>query len=243
MIVHTEAIVLKTMDFRETSKIATFFTKDYGKVKGIMKGVRSDPRKFGSNVDKFSVNDVVYYQYSRSDLHLISKCDLKQFYFPVRQDYKKSMAATYALELVDAVLPTEEKNTKVYQLLLDYLEELQDVKDVDRLVYILQIKILNLSGFKPFLDACVSCGKKVHGRVRFSLKEGGLICPDCPTRETTFSFISKGAISSLLHIESESLKSALRLGLTLSVRRELKFVLNNFLVYHLEKRLKSERFL
>jgi len=89
MILQTEAIVLKTMDFRETSRIATFFTKDYGKVKGVLKGIRKDHKKFGSNVDKFSVNDIVYYQYRNSDLHLISQCDLRNYFFPIRQDLKK----------------------------------------------------------------------------------------------------------------------------------------------------------
>ena len=37
MIVKTEGIVLKSFDFRETSRIATFFTRDFGKVKGVLK--------------------------------------------------------------------------------------------------------------------------------------------------------------------------------------------------------------
>ena len=56
MIVSTEGIVLKSFDYRETSKIATFFTKQYGKVKGVLKGIRKDPKKFGSHIDQFSVN-------------------------------------------------------------------------------------------------------------------------------------------------------------------------------------------
>ena len=83
MIVSTQGIVLKSFDYRETSKIATFFTKDHGKVKGVLKGIRKDSKKFGSHIDKFSVNDIVYYRYSRSDLHLISQCDLKQYFFHI----------------------------------------------------------------------------------------------------------------------------------------------------------------
>ena len=107
MIVKTEAIVLKSFDFRETSRIATFFTRDYGKVSGVLKGIRKDYRKFGSSVERFSVNDIVYYQYRNSDLHLISQCDLKAFFYPVRQDLKKSLAASYISELVNLVMPVE----------------------------------------------------------------------------------------------------------------------------------------
>ena len=121
MILQTEGIVLKNFDFRETSKIAVFFTQEYGQVKGVLKGIRKDHRKFGSNVDKFSVNDIVYYQYRNSDLHLISQCDLKAFFFPIRSDIKKTMAANYVLELVDAIIPVQEPNKVVYLLMMDYL--------------------------------------------------------------------------------------------------------------------------
>ncbi len=243
MILKTEAIVLKTFDLRETSRIAIFFSKNYGKIKGVLKGIRKDPKKFGSNVDKFTINDVVYYQYSRSDLHLISHCDIKQYFFQIRQDYKRNIAANYMLELVDSVMPVEQANRKVYQLILDYLNTLESVKDIDTLVHILQIKMLALSGFKPHFDSCVKCQKKVTGRVRFSLKSGGLVCPECPTRETAIAFISRGAISSLLHIEQSDWSTCLRLRLTQPVQKELKYILNNFLVYHLEKRLRAAKYL
>ncbi|HBR14721.1 MAG TPA: DNA repair protein RecO [Candidatus Omnitrophica bacterium] len=243
MIIKTEGIVLKTFDFRETSLIAVLFTKDYGKVKGVLKGIRKDPKKFGSSLDKFSVNEIVYYQYSRSDLHLISECDLKQYFFPVRKEYKRSLAANYFLELVDTVMPAEQANNEVYQLMLDCLKTLETIQDIDKLVYIFQIKILLLSGFSPHLDSCVKCGHKISGRVRFSLSSGGLVCPACPTAETTFTFISRGTVASIIHIEQSRWDKVLRLGLTTTVKSELKYILNNFLVYHLEKRIKSARFL
>jgi DNA repair protein RecO (recombination protein O) len=85
MIVKTEGIVLKTVDLRETSCIATFLTRDFGKVKGVLKGIRKDPKKFGSSVEKFSVNDIIYYQYRDSDLHLVSHCDMKDFFSGLRR--------------------------------------------------------------------------------------------------------------------------------------------------------------
>jgi DNA repair protein RecO (recombination protein O) len=243
MIVHTEGIVLKTMDFRETSRIATFFTKEFGKVKGVMKGIRKDQRKFGSSVDKFSVNDIVYYRYSRSDLHLISQCDLKEFFFKVREDYNRNVAANYMLELVDSIMPVEEANHKIYNLMLSFLRSLEDAVEIDKLVHILQIKTLLYSGFRPHLDSCVSCRKKIKGKARFSMKSGGLVCVHCKNADTSFQLISHGTIASILHIEEKPWENALRLGLTTMTRKELRFLLNNFLVYHLERHLKSSRLL
>ena len=243
MIVQTEGIVLKSFDFRETSRIVTFFTLHHGKVKGVLKGIRKDLKKFGSHVDKFSVNDMVYYHYSRSDLHLVSQCDLKQFFFVLRQDYKKNLAASYAMELVDMVMPAEQANKKIYQLLLEYLNSLERLSDIDKLVHLFQIKILQLSGFSPHLDSCVKCERKIKGRMRFSMKEGGLVCPECSTGDAHFTLISQGAVASILHIEQNSWDKCLRLGLTTAVKKELKFTLNNFLVFHLERQLKSAKYL
>lgn len=243
MIIQTEGIVLKTFDFRETSRIAVFFTKDHGKVKGVLKGIRKDFRKFGSSADTFSVNDIVYYQYSRSDLHLISQCDLKQFYFSLRQDYKRNVAANYMLELVDTVMPPEHPNKKVYSLMLDFLGSLDTMKDIDKLVHIFQIKVLLLSGFRPHIDACLKCRRTIARKARFSMKSGGLICFECPTSETHFTMISRGTVASMLHIEQSNWPASLRLGLTDTVRQELKYVLNNFLVYHLGRKIRSARYL
>jgi len=243
MIPKSEAIVLKSFDYRETSKIATFFTKDYGKVSGVLKGIRKDQKKFGSNIDRFSVNDLVYYRYTRSDLHLISQCDLKQYFFPIRQDYKRNIAANYVTELVDSIMQVEQVNKRIYRLMLDYFTSLETEKDIDKLIHIFQIKILLLSGFRPHIDSCVKCGRKIKGRARFSMKAGGLVCSHCPASEASFTAISKGAISTMLHIEECDWLYCMRVGMTKTVKRELKFILNNFLVYHLEKKIKSARYL
>jgi DNA repair protein RecO (recombination protein O) len=243
MIVKTEAIVLKSFDFRETSKIVTFYTREFGKIKGVMKGVRKDPRKFGSSVDKFTVNDIVFYQYRNSDIHLISQCDMKEFYSPIRQDLKRMTAASYILELVDAILPIEQKNEDIYELILQYLSSLQTDQDVTKLVHIFQIKTLSYSGFRPHLDSCVKCTKKVQGQTRFSMKLGGLVCDVCRTSDGDVSPISRGTVASIIHIEQSEWGQTLRLGLSAAIKKELKYVLNNFLVFHLEKHLRSARFI
>ena len=61
--------------------------------------------------------------------------------------------------------------------------------------------------------------------------------------DATLRLISRGAVATILHVERGKWGDALRLGMTASVKKELKFLLNNFLVYHLEKKLKAQRFL
>ena len=243
MIVKTEGIVLKTFDFRETSRIATFFTRDYGKVKGVLKGIRKDPRKFASSVDKFSLNEIIYYEYRNSDIHLVSHCEMKDFYQGLRQDLERMTAASYAAELIDTLMPPEERNGRIYDLMQAFLKSLQTTPDVSKLVQTFQIKILTLSGFQPHLETCVACRKHVAEAPRFSLRLGGLLCGGCHDSAGEATPISLGAVASILHIQKNNWDAALRLGMAPFIKKELKYVLNHFLVFHLERHLRSTRFL
>ncbi len=243
MIAKTEGIVLKSFDFRETSRIATFFTRDYGKVKGVLKGIRKDPRKFGSSVDKFSLNDIVYYQYRNSDIHLISHCDMKNYYMGLRQDLKRMTAASYASELIDTVMPLESQNAEIYELMQDFLHALQNANDISKLVHMFQIKILSMSGFKPHLESCVRCAVKIADAAKFNLRLGGLVCARCRDIPGEAMAISKGAVASIIHVQKEPWNNAVRLGVSMPVKKELKYVLNHFLVFHLERHLRSTQFL
>ncbi len=243
MILKTEAVVLKRLDFRETSRIVTFFTKDYGKLKGLLKGVRQDHKKFGSSVDHFSRNDIVYYPSRQSEIHLVSHCDLLTGFPGIRTDIKKMMAAEYALELVDAILPLQEENRTIYELLVDYLSSLETVKDFLKLLCFFQIKILLHSGFRPHLDSCLRCDQEIHGKARFSLQSGGLICLRCKLKDTDVSLVAPGTIASILYVERNPWGLCLQLGLTERIKRQLMFVLNNFLVFHLEKEIKMMKYL
>ena len=243
MIVKTEGIVLKSFDFRETSRIATFFTPDFGKVKGVLKGIRKDPKKFGSSIEKFSVNDIVYYQYRNSDIHLVSQCDMTDFFSGLRQDLERMTAASYASELIDTLMPSEEQNLEIYDLMQTFFKSLQSTTDTAKLVQIFQIKILSLSGFKPHLETCVRCTKLVSEAPSFSLRLGGLLCEVCKDFSGEATPISLGAVLTILHIQKNPWDAALRLGMAPTIKKELKYVLNHFLVFHLERHLRSTQFL
>lgn len=243
-IISTEGIVLRTVDLRETSKIAFFFTRQQGKVKGVLKGIRKDPRKFGTSLEKFTVNDIVYYQYRNTDIHLVSQCDMKQFFAPIREDSRRIMAADYAAELVNRVMPDEEKNEPVYDLMLEFYSSLKPGADIDSLVHMFQIKFLSFSGFRPHIDSCVVCGKGIgQERPGFSMQKGGLVCQRCQGKDTALVPVTRGAVTSLLYIEDKPWKACLLLKMPPSIKQELRRILNNFLVFHLEKNIKSAKYL
>jgi DNA repair protein RecO (recombination protein O) len=241
-IIKTEAIVLKRYDLRETSLLVNFYTLDQGKITGEMKGIREDPQKFASAVELFSCNDIIFYEKRNSSVHLVSQCDLKENFQPIRQNVYKITAASAIIELIDGIMAQEDKNCEIFALTKDALSELSACESADKIVTIFKIKLLSLSGFKPHLDCCVSCqGNASSGQTRFSLHLGGLLCQRCSQKDSNARTIFRGTIATIMHIEKNTFRENLKLGMNPQIKRELELVLNSFLNYHLGKELKSDR--
>jgi DNA repair protein RecO (recombination protein O) len=244
MAIHkTEAIVLNKQDFRETSIIANFYTRDFGRLSGLLKGIKTEPGKFASTLEPFSYNEIIFYEKRNSSLHLVSQCDLKDNFDPIRLDMVKTGASSMMMELVNAIMPQEDKNDKVFDLILSCLHELKSSYSTDKIMTIFKIKMLSLSGFKPHFDSCVSCSSRILGHSKFSLSLGGLLCARCNSKDPIARTVFRGTVASILHIEKNDLKNNLNLGLNPQIKKELESILNAFLNFHLEKELKSQRVL
>ena len=65
-IVHSDAIVLRSIDYGETSRIVTLFTRERGKIGVMAKGARANRSRFGSTLEPLShINVVLYYKPGR----------------------------------------------------------------------------------------------------------------------------------------------------------------------------------
>ncbi|MBL7070251.1 MAG: DNA repair protein RecO [Candidatus Omnitrophica bacterium] len=239
----TEAIVMRKSEFRETSLIVNFYTRDFGKLSGLLKGIRKEPVKFASNVEPFSFNEIIFYRKTKSDLHLVSQADMRDNFDGLRRDLGKVTQASYMMDLVGALMPLEDKNEAVFALLLDCLNELKGNCNPDKIMTIFKIKMLSLSGFQPHFDSCVSCGDRVMSQSKFSLTLGGLLCPRCFSKDPASRMIFRGTVATVLHIEKNDFRTNLNLGINPQIKKELEIILNAFLNFHLEKELKSQKVL
>ena len=239
----TESIVLKKHDFRETSIIANFYTRDFGKISGILKGIKEDIAKFASTVEPFSYNEIVFYKKRNSSLHLVTQCDEKDNFTALRQNVFKISSGSFMMELLDKIMPQEEKNEEIFNLTLASLKELETSNNPNKIMTIFKIKILALSGFKPHFDSCVCCGARINGQSKFSLNLGGLLCPKCTRKDLSARSIFRGTIATVLHIQKNDFKNNLNLGMNPQIKKELDVILNSFLNFHLERELKSQKVL
>jgi DNA repair protein RecO (recombination protein O) len=234
----TDAIVLSTQNFRQTSLIVNFYTRDFGKLSGLLKGAREDPTKFNSNLDTVSLNEIIFYKKRSSSLYLVSQCDLKRDFRLIKNDLERIRKAFSLVELLDIVTVEGDKNEQIFDLALTCLEQLENSFDLDKLLIIFKIKLLDFCGFKPHLDSCVSCNNKIIAQARFSLKFGGLLCERCIAKDIKSRTVFRGTVASILYIEKNNLDNVLRLGMNQAIKRELHQVLDGFLEFHLDKQIK-----
>ncbi len=252
MIEKSEAIILKRSDYGETSLIVTFYTKKLGKLTGILKGVRSDDKKYRSSFENFSLNHIVFYCKSTNSLNLVTECELIDSFQEVRKDLEKIRLATYFINLIDKSTQLNYANSDIFDLCMCSLKFLEEYQNLDKLVRIFEIKLLVANGLMPHINSCSYCGKyinpvrdtkvserkiKVSNGVNennFSYKFGGLLCENCTKYDTNYFRMLKGALCSMRFIMESDLKTAVRIELTNEVKQQLETLLLNFLSYHLD---------
>ncbi len=239
----TEVLVLNKWDFRETSLIVNFYSRDFGKMSGILKGIKKEPAKFASTLELFSHNEIVFYKKINSALHLVSQCDIKDNFTMIRSSISKIGVASLMMELIDKIMPQEDKNEEIFDLATTCLRELALTDNPDKIMTIFKIKMLAFSGFKPHFDSCVSCGARINSHSKFSFILGGLLCAGCYHKDLKSRTIFRGTVASVLHIEKNDFKVNLNLGMNPQIKKELNTILNAFLTFHLEKELKSQKVL
>jgi len=118
----TEGIILKRINYGEADRILTIYTKHYGKIKAMAKGVRRITSRKGGNVELF--NQATLFLYKGRNLDLLTEVQVTKTFKIWRKNLKKVATAYYLVELVDKLTPGEQPNPEVFQLLSHYLEKI-----------------------------------------------------------------------------------------------------------------------
>jgi len=241
VIVKNEGIVLRKTDFRTTSIILTLYTKDFGKIKGVVKGVRgSRPVSFGLP-EIFTLNEIVFYQ-SKRDICYISHCDLIDYFKTIRNNFDSSIYASYAVDIFDAVTGMNQPNIGLFNLLCSYLQALNTDLNQRLATTVFEIKLLTLAGIGPRLDSCASCGGSVNENEHvFSIINGGLVCEKCSGRDSSRIKLSKKNVHFLRNTAESNWEDSLKVQNASDIG--LEKMLKNFVNYHLQPGIKSAEFL
>jgi DNA repair protein RecO (recombination protein O) len=125
MLVDTEAIVLQTRKFSDTSKIAVVFTNEFGKCSIIAKGALSSKSKFGGTLEVLSHINATIYQ-KQSGLHLLKSAELLTSPRHITKDYSALAIALVGCEFVNVTQQEMFSNQDLFVLTNEFLSQLDD---------------------------------------------------------------------------------------------------------------------
>ncbi len=240
-------IVLRSIPVGEADRLVIIVTRERGKFKCLARGVRKPTSKLGGFLEPMHE---VFITVQISRLYPIVK-DVRTIGVlnQVSNNVPHYLYLMYIAELLESFILEEETNVEIFDLYKFVLQIFNDVHEVNMLILFFQLKVLMLSGYGPELSACVQCRSVLNAEDQyFGFLQGGIICPRCMAdiRRTQYSHIFEINLQliKLLRISQRENWEKLQTFKVNSedIGKSLQ-IINNYITYVIDRKLKSARFL
>ena len=212
-----EAIVIRQADFSESSRVVTFFSKEFGKFSALAKGAKRLKGPFDAALDLLSTCRIVFIRKSSGTLSLLTQASLESRFSPVSGSLNSLYGGYYVADLLCSLTEDEDRDPDIYSLAHTALKELSD-PEADSAASIIQFEIglLRQAGLFPNLSECSVCGQSVTSEKKYAhwVSQGGLLCSDCRRQEYAGKSISAGAVAILRRMTGDGSQLSERIRLT-----------------------------
>lgn len=237
----TDAFILRCLNYSESDLIVTFYSSEFGKLRGIAKGAKRSKKRFANVFEPFSLTKFNFSRHRPDALAFIESCEIINHYPDIRADLEKTLIASYFADLTDNFSPDGKTNTTVFDLLQDFLHMLDKEKATEATLRFFELRLLKLTGFDPALDHCVLCKTPLtNGNTYyFYPREGGLKCSSCAKPERYEQPLSPGAVRTLLLGKTMELDKIKLVSLSGALAAECREILVGFITHLLGKEIKS----
>ncbi len=234
-IIRTEAVVLRSLDYGETSQIVTLFTRKKGKLGVMAKGARRPKSSFGATLQPMAYTQVVFYFKPTRTLQTLTESSHVESFHRLRRDLTSITVGLRIVELVDALMETEDPQPDVFALLVRALRRLNaKASRVTNLWPYVQLQLARMLGVAPAIERDrVEAVTGEEGLL--SLADGGVYpdgdreaAPEEPRRA------SRAALRAYAVCARADLDTVMRLEMTPPVRREVEALVRDFLRYQFD---------
>lgn len=229
------ALVLRTTDWSETSRIATLWTREFGKVRALAKGGRRLKSSFENALDLLTECRIVLLRKSSGGLDLVTEAQVVRRFAALRGDLQALYSAYYVAEMLNDAFEENDPHPALFDEALDAVAVL-GTSGVCAPVRVIRFELVLLRelGYRPSLDCCAVCGVEVGTATAFSAAAGGVVCDACQPKQRDRRPLSAAAWEALRELgESEE---AWRRTWAMEVRTELRHLLGQYLTYLLGRR-------
>ncbi|WP_404310045.1 DNA repair protein RecO [Neorhodopirellula lusitana] len=195
----TTAIVLRTIEFSETSLIVHLLTRDLGRISALAKGARRLKGPFEGSLDLLSVCQVVLIAKSGDSLDLLTESKLRRRFRGGDRSLQRTYAGYYLAETLRHWLDDNEPHEELFDLTLAALGLIDGDGPVAATLLAFDCQCLRLLGHAPATRLCTVCGGKLSPspRIAFSLEGGGVVCEGCRSRQSSLVLVKPALIEIL----------------------------------------------
>jgi DNA repair protein RecO (recombination protein O) len=237
----TQAIVLHTTDYGELDRIASLYTREFGRIRAIAKNAKRSQRRFGSSLEPFTHVDAFLVVREHQGLVRLERCECIAAFPELARSIHTVAYGHYLLELVQLLTPERQHGPGIFELLLHFIGMLRDNAFRKELIPVFELRLFALLGYQPQLGHCVICRQPftLAHTYRFSVQRGGIVCSACREGGDGMLPLSKGTIRIFQQAQTLSLLKLHRIFLSPAEHEEGRRICVKFLEYHLERKPKS----
>ncbi|MBI4590139.1 MAG: DNA repair protein RecO [Candidatus Rokubacteria bacterium] len=220
----TQAVVIGRMALGESDRLATFYTREFGKVRGVAKSARRPRSRFGGGLELFTQGQLLFFETERSDLARVDSFDIVHPFQAAREDLERLMHGSWVVECLGRLSADRDPSPALYGLLLRTLRALEGPGPPSRAAFCFALRAVDLLGHRLRLDRCMECGKPSPPparAARLDFAAGGLVCEPCARYGSDGVDLSGGAVAGLRRLRTVSWEEALGASLSPSLEAEM----------------------
>jgi len=176
--IEDDAIVLRTYKSGESDRVVVLWTRQFGKIRVLAKGIRTFTSRLGGTLEALAFVRVHLVR-TRGDFYIARQVQHRERLATLRSNYERINAGYAVVEVVDAIPSEDVADEAIFDLVARVLLTLDDPTINPTLVPTsFYFRLLAHDGSTPVVDHCVSCGRD-GPLVAFDAQVGGTLCAAC----------------------------------------------------------------
>ena len=198
----TQAINLKSYNLGESDKIMVMYSREYGLLRAVAKGVKKATSSLGGRMQLLIANNLLLAK--GKNLDVICQAEIIDSFSGIKNDMTKLIYSFYCVELVSIFGLEDDFNSKeIYDITFEALKNISIFSSLEEILWTVirfKLRILQQLGYAVELDNCVKCNKMEYNYKDyhfFCSESGGVICSTCEQKSYKTQAIDKRHMSIL----------------------------------------------
>jgi DNA repair protein RecO (recombination protein O) len=243
----SEAIVLRTVPWSETSFVVTLFTREFGKISAIAKGARRLRSPFETSLDLLAKSQIVFIRKGHDVLDLLTESKLTRRFRSGQRALLPLYCGYYIAELLLTLTEEHQKVIPLFELSDRTLIALDAGSSPHDTILQFEMQTLRMLGHLPTFNLCAGCGNPVESDrseadTRLGIAAGGVLCPQCVSGQHLVIRVRNPTLRCLIEF-AEAEKREEQPSIAPELRGEVRFVMERFVSSLADRRLRLTDFL